>query len=160
MLVGWEHVKPQRSSEYYGWLLLMLSGLIYTAGARDLTTLFLGLELVSLPTTVLLGITRSDDSGREAALKYFTLAAFASDFSCWDVLICMGIGSTTIQVIQYKIVEQRTPFVAVLCPDDYWPVLPRDCGSVSLLCPDVFTGATLPMAAAMSFIPSWLAFWE
>ncbi len=114
VLVGWEHIKPTRSSDYYGWLLMMLSGLIYTAGARDLTSLFLGLELVSLPTTVLLGITRSDDSGREAALKYFTLAAFASGFFLLGCSYLYGAtGSTTIELIQRRMVEQRTPFIAV-----------------------------------------------
>lgn len=160
VLVGWEHVKPQRSSDYYGWLLLMLSGLIYTAGARDLTTLFLGLELVSLPTTVLLGITRSDDSGREAALKYFTLAAFASGFFLLGCSYLYGAcGSTTIQVIQNKIVEQRTPFVAVALALTIIGLSFRVTAvPFHFYAPDVFTGATLPMAAAMSFIPKLAGF--
>lgn len=160
VLVGWEHVKPQRSSEYYGWLLLMLSGLIYTAGARDLTTLFLGLELVSLPTTVLLGITRSDDSGREAALKYFTLAAFASGFFLLGCSYLYGAcGSTTIQIVQNKIVEQRTPFVAVALALTIIGLSFRVTAvPFHFYAPDVFTGATLPMAAAMSFVPKLAGF--
>ena len=160
ILVGWEHVTPKRSSEYYGWLLLMLSGLIYTAGARDLTTLFLGLELVSLPTTVLLGITRSDDSGREAALKYFTLAAFASGFFLLGCSYLYGItGSTTIEAIQHKIVEQRTPFCAVALALALIGLSFRVTAvPFHFYAPDVFSGATLPMAAAMSFIPKLAGF--
>lgn len=160
VLVGWEHVRPARSSEHYGWLLMMLSGLIYTAGARDLTSLFLGLELVSLPTTVLLGITRTDDSGREATLKYFTLAAFASGFFLLGCSYLYGAtGSTTIQAITNKIVEQRTPFVAVGLALALMGLSFRVTAvPFHFYAPDVFTGATLPMAAAMSFIPKLAGF--
>ncbi len=160
VLVGWEHIKPTRSSDYYGWLLMMLSGLIYTAGARDLTSLFLGLELVSLPTTVLLGITRSDDSGREAALKYFTLAAFASGFFLLGCSYLYGAtGSTTIELIQRRMVEQRTPFIAVALALTLVGLSFRVTAvPFHFYAPDVFSGATLPMAAAMSFIPKLAGF--
>lgn len=160
VLVGWEHVRPARSSEYYGWLLMMLAGLIYTAGALDLTSLFLSLELVSLPTTVLLGITRTDDSGREATLKYFTLAAFASAFFLLGCSYLYGAtGSTSIEAIQNKIVEQRTPFIAVALALTLVGLSFRVTAvPFHFYAPDVFSGATLPMAAAMSFIPKLAGF--
>lgn len=160
VLVGWEHVRPARSSEYYGWLLMMLAGLVYTAGSLDLTSLFLSLELVSLPTTVLLGITRTDDSGREATLKYFTLAAFASAFFLLGCSYLYGAsGSTAIETIQNKIVEQRTPFVAVALALTLIGLSFRVTAvPFHFYAPDVFSGATLPMAAAMSFIPKLAGF--
>ncbi|MCC6511868.1 MAG: NADH-quinone oxidoreductase subunit N [Pirellulaceae bacterium] len=160
ILVGWEHVSPKRASEYYAWLLLMLAGLIYTAGSRDLTSLFLSLELVSLPTTVLLGISRTDDSGREATLKYFTLAAFASGFFLLGCSYLYGtIGSTTLETIQRAVVEQRTPFCTVAITLAVVGLSFRVTAvPFHFYAPDVFAGTTLPMAAALSFIPKLAGF--
>ena len=71
ILIGWSSAASRGLPEYYGSLAIMLSGLMIVGGANDLTTLFLGLELVSIPTYVLLSIVRRDNAGREATLKYF-----------------------------------------------------------------------------------------
>lgn len=160
VLVGWEQVIPQRASDYYGWLLLMLSGLIYTSGANDLTSLFLSLELVSLPTTVLLGISRTDDSGREATLKYFTLAAFTSGFFLLGCSYLYGAaGSTALPTIQDAIVQQRTTFCAVALTLAVVGLAFRVTAvPFHFYAPDVFSGATLPLTAVMSFIPKLAGF--
>ncbi|NBP86694.1 MAG: hypothetical protein EBU54_16515, partial [Mycobacteriaceae bacterium] len=49
-----------------------------TGLASDLVTLFAGLELVSIPTYILLALKRSDARGQEAGLKYFFLSLVAS----------------------------------------------------------------------------------
>jgi NADH-quinone oxidoreductase subunit N len=160
VLVGWEQVIPRRAADYYGWLLLMLSGLIYTAGANDLTSLFLSLELVSLPTTVLLGVSRVDDSGREATLKYFTLAAFASGFFLLGCSYLYGLaGTTALSTIHGELIAQRTPFcmvavaLAVIGLSFRVTAVP-----FHFYAPDVFAGTTLPLAAVMSFIPKLAGF--
>lgn len=160
VLIGWEQVIPRRAADYYGWLLLLLSGLIYTAGANDLTSLFLGLELVSLPTTVLLGISRVDDSGRESTLKYFTLAAFASGFFLLGCSYLYGAaGSTSLKEIQFAIVQQRTPFCTVAITLTLIGLSFRVTAvPFHFYAPDVFAGATLPLAASLSFIPKLAGF--
>jgi len=160
ILVGWEQVAARRAADYYGWLLLMLSGLIYTAGANDLTSLFLGLELVSLPTTVLLGVTRTDDAGREATLKYFTLAAFASGFFLLGCSYLYGIvGSTALPAIQDAMVQQRTVFCTVAITLAVVGLAFRVTAvPFHFYAPDAFSGATLPLAAVLSFIPKLAGF--
>ena len=160
VLLGWEQIAAHRAADYYGWLLLILSGLIYTAGANDLTTLFLGLELVSIPTTVLLGVTRNDDSGREATLKYFTLAAFTSAFFLMGCSYLYGTcGSTALPTIQDALVQQRTPFCAVALTLALIGLSFRVTAvPFHFYAPDVFSGATLPLAASLSFIPKLAGF--
>ena len=46
--------------------------------ANDLVGLFLALELVSIPTYILLYLAKRDREGQEAALKYFLLSIFSS----------------------------------------------------------------------------------
>jgi NADH-quinone oxidoreductase subunit N len=109
---------------------------------------------------VLLGISRSDDSGREAALKYFTLAAFASGFFLLGCSYLYGVaGSTSIDKIQQQIVLQRTPFCAVALALTLLGLSFRVTAvPFHFYAPDVFSGATLPMAATMSLVPKIAGF--
>jgi len=59
-------------------LLLVVAGMMLTAQANDLVLLFLALELISIPTYVLLVQSRTDMAGREATLKYFFLSVVSS----------------------------------------------------------------------------------
>ena len=81
--------------EEAGPFLVMLAGLSLVGVADDLVLLFAGLELVSIPTYVLLGLKRTDDRGREAALKYFFLSLIASAVFLYGAATLYGIAGTT-----------------------------------------------------------------
>ena len=55
--------------EEAGTFLILLAGLSLAAVADDLVLLFVGLELVSIPTYILLALKRTDAHGQEARLK-------------------------------------------------------------------------------------------
>jgi NADH-quinone oxidoreductase subunit N len=76
----------EASAAYIGSLLLAVAGVMLVATAGDLVLLFVGLELVSLTTYVLLFLGRRDAASREAAVKYFYLGVLAS-----SILLC-GFG--------------------------------------------------------------------
>lgn len=52
-------------------------GMTMMAGARDMTVLFLGLELLSIPLYCLAAFRRARSASVEAGLKYFVLGAFS-----------------------------------------------------------------------------------
>ena len=52
----------------------------YYAGARHLTTLFIGIELISLPLFGLVGYAYRERHSLEAGIKYMILSAAASAF--------------------------------------------------------------------------------
>lgn len=159
-LLGWESVRSDRATEYYGCLLLMIAGLVCASAAVDLTSLFLGLELVSIPTTVLLSITRSDNSGREVTLKYFALAAFSSAFFLLGCSYLYGLaGSTSLSAIHRALAADTTAFARVALA----LALCGLCFRVTAVpfhfyAPDLFDGAALPVAAGLSFIPKLAGF--
>src|SRR5687768_12843736 len=62
------------ASEILGSLMLIVVGIMLTAGANELVLLFLGLELISIPTYVLLFLGRRDRASGEATMKYFFLS--------------------------------------------------------------------------------------
>lgn len=68
---------PVARGEFYGFFLLSLVGTMLCAGSDSLIWLFLALELTSLPTYVMIAITRDRAQAPEAAVKYFFLGALA-----------------------------------------------------------------------------------
>lgn len=82
-------------SEYYILLQNSVLGMMLMAGAKDLFTIFLGLELMSVSFYVLAGINRKRMSATEAALKYFLLGAFATGFIVYGIALIYGIAGTT-----------------------------------------------------------------
>ena len=81
--------------EEAGTFLVMLAGLSLVGVAGDLVLLFSGLEMVSIPTYVLLALKRTDARGQEAALKYFFLSLIASAVFLYGAATLYGIAGTT-----------------------------------------------------------------
>ncbi len=76
--------------EYYALLLLATSGMMLLAGSTDLITLFLGLELMSIPIYVLAGFDRRRLRSNESALKYFLVGSFASAILLYGMALLYG----------------------------------------------------------------------
>ncbi len=81
--------------EEAGTFLLLLAGLSLVGVANDLVLLFVGLELVSIPTYILLALKRTDARGQEAALKYFFLSLVSSALFLYGLVCLYGVGGST-----------------------------------------------------------------
>lgn len=82
--------------EYTLLILLSVLGMLILVSARDLISLYLGIELVSLSLYVLAGIERKRQYSTEAALKYFLLGALSSGLLLMgSTLIYTFSGETT-----------------------------------------------------------------
>lgn len=64
--------------EFMGLALFSLAGVLLVAIANDLILMFLALELVSVPTYILIGLSRRDARAQESTVKYFFLGALAA----------------------------------------------------------------------------------
>lgn len=67
-----------QTAEIVGSLLLTIVGLMLVAAAEDLILMFVGLELISIPTYVLLYLARRDAAAQESTAKYFYLSILSS----------------------------------------------------------------------------------
>jgi len=65
------------AGEFYAMFLLSIAGLLLVAVADDLIVLFLALELMSIPTYIMVSISRPIAAAQEAAVKYFFLGALS-----------------------------------------------------------------------------------
>lgn len=87
---------PDLASEFFGSLMLVTVGVMLTASANELVLLFLGLELISIPTYVLLFLGRRDRASSEATMKYFFLSIFSSALLLYGLAMVYGLGGTTL----------------------------------------------------------------
>lgn len=95
VLLSWSSVPDAHAADYYACLLAAVAGVSLSGAGSDLVTLFLALELVSIPTYVLLYLPRHDPAAQEAALKYFLLSVFSSAFLLFGFGYLYGVGGTT-----------------------------------------------------------------
>ena len=93
--------KGVQQPEFIGTLLLAISGAMLVGSAGDLVLVFLGIELISIPTYVLLYLGRQDAASPEAAVKYFFLSILSSALTLYGFSFLYGVGrSTDLSAIQ------------------------------------------------------------
>ena len=86
--------------ETIGTLLLITVALMLVASAGELVFLFLALELISIPTYVLLFLGRPDRGSAEATVKYFLLSILSSALFLYGLSFLYGMtGSTRLDEI-------------------------------------------------------------
>ena len=84
------------TSEVAPLTLISLSGMMMFVSSGDLLTMFVALEVLSLPLYVLAGLARRRRLlAQEASLKYFLLGAFASAFFLFGTALLYGYAATT-----------------------------------------------------------------
>ncbi|HUY91522.1 MAG TPA: NADH-quinone oxidoreductase subunit N [Pirellulales bacterium] len=87
--------KSVQQPEFIGTLLLAISGAMLIGSAGDLVLVFLGVELISIPTYVLLYLGRQDAASPEAAVKYFFLSILSSALTLYGFSFLYGVGRST-----------------------------------------------------------------
>jgi NADH-quinone oxidoreductase subunit N len=84
------------SAEFYALLLFATAGMGVLAGAQELLTAFIGLEMSSIASYVLAGYRRDTLKSSESALKYFLLGSFATAFFLYGIALVYGSTGTTL----------------------------------------------------------------
>src|SRR5713226_2091786 len=82
-------------AEYHALLLLASTGMMLAVSSRDLLPLWLGLELMTLCSYILVGIRVERPASNEAAIKYFLLGSFASAVLVYGISLTYGVTRTT-----------------------------------------------------------------
>lgn len=81
--------------EYYTLLLASTAGMVMMCSARDLVSLFIALEFLSIPSFMLAGWRKRDRKSNEAGMKYFLLAVFSSAVMLYGMSLIYGVAGTT-----------------------------------------------------------------
>lgn len=78
------------SGDYYALGLFSTLGMMLLVSAHSFLTIFLGLELLSLPLYAMTAIRRTDSDASEAAMKYFVMGAIASAMLLYGISLIYG----------------------------------------------------------------------
>ena len=147
--------------EYYAMLLIIMIGMFTMVSARNLLMVYLAIEMVSIPSYIIAGISNNDKESNEASLKYVIYGSFASGIMLFGLSILYGIsGSMDIAIIAEAIKSLDSSlaiYVAMLfilvgfgykismVPFHYWT-------------PDVYQGSPITVTAFLSVAPKAAGF--
>jgi NADH-quinone oxidoreductase subunit N len=84
----------RRLGEYYSLLVAMTLGMFFMVGSSNLLMMYLTLELTSLSSYILAGITKEARDSAEASLKYVIYGALSSGLMLYGISIIYGMTGT------------------------------------------------------------------
>lgn len=154
---GMEH------TEVFPLLMFAVSGMLMFPAANDLLTLFVALEVLSLPLYLLCGLARRRRLlSQEAALKYFMLGAFSSGFFVYGIALVYGYaGSMQFDKIAYAVTSGAGSHALLLGGMGMLAVgLLFKVGAAPFHAwtPDVYQGAPTPVTGFMAAATKVAAF--
>src|SRR4051794_28980611 len=83
------------AGEFFGLMLFSLCGIFLVAGSNDLILLFLAIELASIPTYIMVSVSRPLPVAQEAGVKYFFLGAMSAAVMLFGFSYLYGTTGTT-----------------------------------------------------------------
>jgi NADH-quinone oxidoreductase subunit N len=158
VLLSLDTVRDSRlpSGEYHFLLLMSVAGAVTLAASRDLLTLVVALEVVSLPAFALVALPRYDGRASEAALKLFLVSVVSTAVMLFGLSLVYGVtGAVHLDRIATALSDPgaRNPalvlgvtlaiagfaFKVAAVPFHFWA-------------PDTYVGAPVPIAAYLSVV--------
>jgi NADH-quinone oxidoreductase subunit N len=163
-LLSWRGLAPRVSAhgDFYALMLGSIAGMFVLVAAQNIITLFIGLELLSIPLYVLCATEMHRAASLESGLKYLIIgsvgsatlvyglaliygATGATDFSAIAASISRGHSSDTLLLTGVALVLVGLCFKASIAPFHQWT-------------PDVYEGAPTPVTAFMAVATKAAAF--
>jgi len=150
--------------EFFALFLFMIAGFQFMVSSDNLILIFVGLETASLSLYTLIALHNRANSF-EAAVKYFTMGALAAGFFTMGSAVLYGVsGSLELGQIATAIADRMNePGITILLLGGAGLLLTAFAFKLSLFpfhtwAPDVYEGASAPLAGYMSVVPKVAAF--
>ncbi|MFM8001617.1 MAG: NADH-quinone oxidoreductase subunit N [Actinomycetota bacterium] len=140
--------------EYWFLLLTSLLGMLMMASSRDLVSIFVALEFLSIPAFMLAAWRKRDAKSNESGVKYFLLGVFASAVMLYGMSLMYGVANSTLLVDIAKTLTTTGDFAAVHALAVVF-VIVGFAFKVSAVpfhtwAPDTYEGAPTPVTAFLS----------
>ncbi len=169
LLVTWHLPGGADRGEFISMVLFSMSGAMLTGLADDLVVLILALELVSMPTYVLVATGRQDLRAQEAGVKYFFLGAMASAVAAYGFSFLYGLAGTTAistphpdqtATIAQALLDGPTGFIVVagLTLSIFGLAFKVAAVPLHFYAADVYEGAAAPVTGMLGFMPKLAGF--
>ncbi len=149
-------------TEVFPLMLLSIGGMLVFPAANDLLTMFVALEVLSLPLYLMCGLARHRRLlSQEAALKYFLLGAFSSALFLYGIALLYGVtGSFSVPDIGAALTGHSADAMALIGAGLVLVGLFFKTGAVPFhsWIPDVYVGAPTPITGFMAAATKVAAF--
>ena len=165
VLLSWRSLAAREAGqgEYYALLLTSAAGMTVLVAATDIITLFVGLELLSIPLYVLCATEMSRERSLESGLKYLIIGSVGSATLLYGLALLYGatghtdftgiakglqagdMGKDVMALTGIALVVGGLGFKAAIAPFQQWT-------------PDVYEGAPTPVTAFMAVATKAAAF--
>ncbi len=139
------------------WFLLLTSvlGMVAMSSARDLITMFVALETISVPTYVLAGWRKHDVRSNEASIKYYLIGVLSSAVMLYGMSLVYGVTGSTLLTDIARQVGQTSGATNNLLVVAIFLTLVGFAFKVSAVpfhfwAPDTYEGAPTPVTAFLS----------
>jgi NADH-quinone oxidoreductase subunit N len=137
--------------EYYFLLLSSVLGMVMMASSRDLVSIFVALELLSIPAYMLAAWRKRDARSNEAGMKYFLLGVFASAVMLYGMSLLYGVSGSTLLTSINDALDENAPITTLAIVF----LLAGFAFKVSAVpfhtwAPDTYEGAPTPITAFLS----------
>lgn len=126
LLLSFDYIEDgdYHEGEYYLLILTSLLGLMVMASARDLISIFVALETISIPTFVLAAWRKHDRRSNEAGIKFYLIGVISSAVMLYGMSLIFGLtGSTLLSEISRSVREGLKPLVAASGQPSATPLL-------------------------------------
>ncbi len=159
-----DQVDDARAGEFFGSLLMINAGAMLVAASNELIFLFVGLELVSMPTYLLLYLSRRTATTQEAATKYFFLSIFSSGLLLFGLAYLYGLtGVSNLKALAFLAAHAANgvqPQFALIAVVFVVAGLGFRVAAVPFhfYAPDVYQGSPTVLAALLSWLPKAIGF--
>ncbi|MFD2672054.1 NADH-quinone oxidoreductase subunit N [Marinicrinis sediminis] len=153
----------RHEGEYYYLYLPAVLGAFVMASSGDLITLFVGLELLSITSYILVAMKKSDKRSNEAAFKYVVMGGIASAFILYGMSFLYGMtGSTSLAELSVHLQKLDESFHAMIYLSFFLMLagfgVKIAAAPFHAWSPDVYQGAPTPVTAFLAVISKGAAF--
>ncbi len=166
ILLGLAHnqVDESRAAEFFGSLLVIQAGAMIVASANELVFMFVGLELVSIPTYLLFYLCRRTSTTTESATKYFFLSIFSSGLLLFGMAYLYGLmGITNLKALGFLLHHVSTGpslYVGLIGVVFVLAGLGFRVAAVPFhfYAPDVYQGSATILTSLLAWVPKAVGF--
>lgn len=149
--------------EYYYLLLPAAVGAMIMASSGDMLTLYIGLELLSITTYVLVGIRKHAVQSAEAAFKYVVTGGISSALILFGMSYLYGItGATNLGSMALSLQQHAGDYKALLYVAFFFLLaglgIKIAAAPFHVWAPDVYQGAPTPITAFLAVVSKGAAF--
>ena len=140
-------------SEYYQLISAAVLGMLVMTSARDLISIFVALELISIPAYLMAAWRKRDLKSNEAGLKYMLMGVFASAILLYGMSLLYGVaGSTRLSVIggAFTTTEAKPLFTLAVLFTIIGFAFKISAVPFHTWAPDTYEGAPTPLTAFLA----------